>query len=88
MIKEVLDIIESYLDGTYEEDTNYPFYLELEKEFLFDNYEEMYKENKEITMVLNEELPDICAAVGEIDMEEFKSRLRAEFIKAKQLYNN
>lgn len=48
----------------------------------------MYKENKEITMVLNEELPDICAAVGEIDMEEFKSRLRAEFIKAKQLYNN
>lgn len=72
MIKKVLDIIEAYLSGKYEEDEKYPFYLELEKELLFDNYDEMYKENKEVTKLLNEEIPDICASVGEIDVEEFK----------------
>ena len=59
---------ESYLDGKYEEDKNYPFYLELETEFLFNNYDAMYKENKEVTELLNEEIPDICAAVGKIDI--------------------
>lgn len=87
MIKKVLDMIEAYLSGKYEEDENYPFYLELEKELLFDNYDEMYKEDKEVTKLLNEEIPDICAAVGEIDIEEFKKLLRVEFLKAKELYN-
>lgn len=87
MIKKVLDIIETYLDGKYEEDENYPFYLELEAELLLDNYDEMYQENREVTELLNEEIPDICAAVGEIDVEEFKRLLRIEFLKAKELYN-
>lgn len=87
MIKKVLDVIESYLDGKYEEDKNYPFYLELETELLFNNYDAMYKENKEVTELLNEEIPDICAAVGEIDVKEFKRLLRIEFLKAKELYN-
>lgn len=87
MIKKVLDIIEAYLSGKYEEDEKYPFYLELEKELLFDNYDEMYKENKEVTKLLNEEIPDICASVGEIDVEEFKKLLKAEFFKVKELYN-
>ena len=47
----------------------------------------MYKENKEVTELLNEEIPDICAAVGEIDIKEFKRLLRIEFLKAKELYN-
>lgn len=87
MIKKVLDIIETYLDGKYEEDENYPFYLELEAELLLDNYDEMYQENREVTELLNEEIPDICAAVGEIDVEEFKRLLRIEFLKVKELYN-
>lgn len=87
MIKKVLDAIETYLSGEYEEGKNYPFYLELEKELLFDNYDEMYKENKEVTKLLNNEIPDICAAVGEIDIEEFKRLLRIELLKAKELYN-
>lgn len=87
MIKKVLDTIELYLDGKYEEDKNYPFYLELETELLFNNYDGMYKENKEVTELLNEEIPDICALVGEIDIEEFKRLLRIEFLKAKELYN-
>lgn len=80
-------MIEAYLDGKYEEDENYPFYLELEVELLLDNYDEMYEENKEVTELLNEEIPDICAAVGEIDIEEFKRLLKIEFLKAKELYN-
>jgi hypothetical protein len=86
MIKKVLDIIELYLEGMYEEDENYPFYLELEYELLFENYDEMYEENKEVTKLLNEEIPDICAAVGEIEIEEFKKLLKDEFLKAKKLY--
>lgn len=88
MIKKVLDSIELYLAGKYEEKEEYPFYLELEKELLFDNYDDMYKENKEVTELLNEEIPDICATVGEIDIEEFKRLLRIEFLKVKELYNN
>lgn len=87
MIRKVLDTIELYLDGKYEEDNNYPFYLELETELLFNNYDEMCKENKEVTELLNEEIPDICALVGDIDIEEFKRLLRIEFLKAKELYN-
>lgn len=86
MIKKVLDAIESYLSGEYVEDKDYPFYLELEKELLLDNYAEMYKEDKDVTELLNEEIPDICAAVGEISIEEFKRLLNIEFLKAKELY--
>lgn len=85
MIKKVLNAIESYLSGLYVEDESYPFYLELEKELLFDNYDEMYKENKEVTELLNEEIPDICAAVGEINIDEFKRLLRIEYEKALKL---
>lgn len=85
MIRKVLNAIESYLSGLYVEDENYPFYLELEKELLFDNYDEMYKENKEVTELLNEEIPDICAAIGEINTDEFKKLLRIEYEKALKL---
>lgn len=88
MIKKVLDSIELYLSGKYKEKENYPFYLELEKELLFDNYDEMYKENPKVTELLNEEIPDICSMVGEIGVDEFKKRLKIEYMKAKELYNN
>lgn len=87
MIKKVLDIIESYLSGQYKEKENYPFYLELEKELLFDNYDEMYREDPKITELLNDEIPDICAMVGEIDINEFRKLLKIEYLKAKELYN-
>lgn len=87
MIEKVLDAIESYLLDTYVEDENYPFYLELEKELLFDNYDEMDKENKEVTRILNEEIPELCAAVEEIGIDEFKTLLKVEYLKAKEVYN-
>lgn len=79
MIKKVLDSIELYLSGNYDKKEQYPFYLELEKELLFDNYDEMYKENKEVIGLINEDIPDMCASVGEIDTEEFKRLLRIKF---------
>lgn len=85
MIKKVLNSIELYLSDKYEEKENYPFYLELEKELLFDNYNEMWKENKEVTELLNEDIPDICSMVGEIDIPEFKRLLKIEFLKVKKL---
>lgn len=86
MIEKVLDTIELYLAGKYVEKEEYPFHLELEQELLFDNYDEMYKENKEVTELLNEEIPDICAMVGEIDEEEFKRLLEIEYLKAVKQY--
>lgn len=86
MIEKVLDTIELYLAGKYIEKEDYPFYLELEYELLFVNYDEMYKENKEVTGLLNEEIPDICAMVGEIDIDEFKRLLEIEYLKAVKLY--
>lgn len=88
MIKKVLNSIELYLAGTYKEREDYPFYLELEKELLFDNYDEMYKENSEVTELLNDEIPDICSKVGEIGINEFKRLLKIEYVKAKELYNS
>lgn len=85
-IAYVLEAIRSYLEGTYSEDVNYPFYLELEMELLIDNYDEMYKENQEVTLLMNEELPDICAAVGEISVDEFKRLLKIEYDKVAKLY--
>lgn len=87
MIEKVLNIIKTYLDGRYDEDKDYPFHLELEHELLFVNYDEMHKENKEVTELLNEEIPDICAMVGEIDIDEFKRLLEVEYSKAVKLYN-
>jgi hypothetical protein len=87
MIKHVLDTINEYLSGKYTGNKTYPFYLELEKELLYDNYEEMYKENKEITEFLNEEIPELCAMVSdEIGIDEFKKRLKVEYLKALELY--
>ncbi len=83
-----MNTIKQYLDGKYKEDENYPFYLELEAELLCDNYDIMFKENKEVTVLLNEEIPDICAMVGEIDIDEFKRLLAIEYSKAIKLYNN
>jgi hypothetical protein len=87
MIEHVLNAIKLYLAGKYPEKEDYPFYLELENELLFDNYDEMYKENKEVTEFLNEEIPDLCAAVGEISIDDFKRRLKEEYTIAVKLYN-
>ena len=59
------------------------------QDYLCDNYDEMYKENAEVTEFLNEDLPDITdiAEYGDDKRnEEFKRRLRIEIDKAKELF--
>ncbi len=82
----VLKAIRSYLDGTYPEDETYPFHLELEMELLLENYDEMYNENKEVTLLMNEDIPDVCNSVGEISVDEFKRQLAGEYEKATKVY--
>ena len=58
-------------------------------DYLCDNYDEMYKENAEVTEFLNEDLPDITdiAEYGDDKRnEEFKRRLKIEIAKAKALF--
>jgi len=59
------------------------------QDYLCDNYDEMYKENAEVTEFLNEDLPDITdiAEYGDDKRnEEFKRRLKIEIAKAKALF--
>ena len=59
------------------------------QDYLCDNFDEMYKENAEVTEFLNEDLPDITdiAEYGDDKRnEEFKRRLRIEIDKAKELF--
>jgi len=52
---------------------DFSLYLE---DFLCDNYDEMYKENAEVTEFLNEDLPDICAEMNlGIDDKPFLDKL-------------
>ena len=52
---------------------DFSLYLE---DFLCDNYDEMYKENAEVTEFLNEGLPDICAEMNlGIDDKPFLDKL-------------
>lgn len=83
-VELVMRNIEQYLSGTYTEIEDWPFYLELEGD-LSNYYEEMMKENEELTSFLNDDIPDICAEVGNIDIDEFKRLLTIEYVKAKEI---
>lgn len=64
------------------------FSLDMEQ-FLLDNYKAMLTENKEVTDLLNEYVPDICAE-GEpgFDSRNMITALKVEYEKAKCLYYN
>lgn len=50
------------------------------------HYDEMYREQPQATKILNEEVPDICAAaepgMKSEEIEEFKQKLEIEYNKA------
>ena len=54
--------------------------------FLIIHYDEMYREQPQATKILNEEVPDICAAaepgMKSEEIEEFKQKLEIEYNKA------
>lgn len=56
-IKQVFNMFERLFSGQYD-----PFQFSNDMEqYLYDNYEEMLAENKEVTLFLNDEVPDICS---------------------------
>ncbi|BFT66497.1 hypothetical protein [Parvimonas parva] len=59
------------------------------QDYLCDNYDEMYKENAEVTEFLNEDLPeitDIAEYMNDELNEKFLKELKIEYDKAKKLY--
>lgn len=57
------------------------------EDFLCDNYDAMYSENPEVTELLNEDIPEICAIMEPgLDDTEFKEKLKVQYEAAKNLY--
>ena len=62
----------------------FSMYLE---DYLCDNYDKMYLENSEITKMLNEEIPEICASMEPgLDDNIFIENLKLEYEKANELF--
>lgn len=88
MIYEIINMIRAFLDNNYDS-----------KEFSYDlpnrlivSYEQMEKENKAVTILLNEDLPVICSWYdpdsdedGCLNEIEFKEKVKFEYEKALKL---
>ena len=75
-------MIKSFLDGNY---NAHDFSLDLE-DFLLQNYNEMFFEDKELTIFMNEDFPDICASYDEDTEDIFKKQIKEQYEKAVELY--
>lgn len=83
MFQKVIKLINDFLENT--PDDIYAFSVLLE-DLLVDEYDKMYDEQPEATMILADEIPDICASaepgMTKEEIEEFKRRLKKEYDKA------
>ena len=83
MFEKIMNYIKDFLINTPED--IYDFSDKLEG-FLIIHYDEMYREQPQATKILNEEVPDICAAaepgMKSEEIEEFKQKLEIEYNKA------
>ena len=77
MIKQLLDKIAEFLNDR--DADAFGFSIEVE-DYLIEAYDKMMKEDAAVTYLMNENLPDICAAyeVG-MDISEFKRQIEAEY---------
>ena len=77
MIEQLLAKIENFLNDRNADALK--FSIEVE-DYLLEAYDDMMKEDAVVTYLMNEKLPDICAAyeVG-IDILEFKRQIEAEY---------
>ena len=88
MINRIIEMIKNFLDGNYDP---MEFSYDLPNE-LVDSYDKMEKENKELTQLLNEEIPDICSwydpdsnEEGCLNENQFKEKIKIEYEKALEL---
>lgn len=78
-MNEVIEMIKNFLVGNYEP---LAFSYDL-PDVLINKYDDMLKENEEVTKILNEDLPEICAEYEEgMDIQEFKTKVKKEYEKA------
>ena len=88
MINKIMEMIKKFLDGNYD---SMELSYDLPNE-LADLYEKMEKENKELTKLLNNEIPDICSwydpdsnEEGCLNEKQFKEKIKIEYEKALEL---
>ena len=83
MFEKIMNYIKDFLNNTPEDIYDFSDILE---GFLIIHYDEMYREQPQATKILNEEVPDICAAaepgMKSEEIEEFKQKLEIEYNKA------
>ena len=83
MFEKIMNYIKDFLNNTPEDIYDLSDKLE---GFLIIHYDEMYREQPQATKILNEEVPDICAAaepgMKSEEIEEFKQKLEIEYNKA------
>jgi len=85
MINQVLAAIKRFLDDDVMDAVEFSIWLE---DVLCEEYEVMEAEHAEITEILNEDLPDICAAYERGDnIVEFKERIQSEYERVIELYS-
>lgn len=78
-LEELKKMINDFFDKNYSKEETLNFSMNLE-DFICDNFDEMVKEDKDLTLELNEEMPDICATyIRGDDPEPFKKLLKKEY---------
>ena len=83
MVNKALNTMRDFLNGKYDPlDFSYGF-----PDFLVEYYNAMYAENPEITEILNDNMPEICAEY-ELDApdEDFKKKVRIEYERAIRIF--
>lgn len=82
MVKDVIRNIGTFLNSSADD---YPFSGDLES-FLYNNYAEMMKQDREGTKELIRELPEICAiAEPGTNIPEFRKVLSTEYARLKKV---
>ena len=81
----MLNMMLQFIEGNYDP---LEFSMDLE-DFFANHYDEMERENKNITDYFNEDLPEICAEYehGE-DPTDFKAKVKEQYDKALLLLKN
>ncbi len=82
-LKTVFNMFDNLFNGNYDA---FQFSLDME-EFLFDNFEALQKENKKVSDILENDVPDLCSE-GEpgFDSTHMIAELKKVYEKAKVLY--
>lgn len=87
MIDKIFGFIENFLSNSSTDDECTKFSIDLEF-MLVDTYEEALREHRDVTLMLNDELPDVCDwwEPG-YNVDEFKDKIKKEYYQAWLLFH-